>query len=93
MLALFDSPLARRVRSGGSPHAPLVVAHSAAAPAGRGPESPLAKFLIGASLWHHLCARARRTRMRSHAHTHTHARTHTHAPTHTHTHALTHART
>jgi hypothetical protein len=39
---LVDSPLAQRVRSGGAPHAPLVVAHSAAAPAGRGPESPLA---------------------------------------------------
>jgi len=46
MLAVFtDSPLARRLRAG-SPF----VAHSAAAPAGRGPESPLAKFLIGGAV-------------------------------------------
>ena len=43
MSSLFDaSPFARRAR--GAP----VVAWSAAAPAGRGPESPVAKFLIGA---------------------------------------------
>ena len=56
---LFDSPLARQLRrsaggasagSGAPPSAAVVVAHSAAPPPGRGPESPLAKFLIGAYL-------------------------------------------